>query len=567
MPITATVTSPVGALAFNAAARRRSFSGSVADNSSGVGLNANSATFTLQRSIDGKYWNGSAWQMNPVSLAATNSATTGNTGATWTSNVTLPNWSAEVDGTTYTVQAIATDKAGNTFSGAAISFTLDSTAPVTASVTTPAGGNFFSASGVPTFSGSVADNTGGGGLSANGTTFTLQSTNGPNVGQYWNGAGWQATPFHLSATNAATTAGASAIWTSSATMPSWSAQPDATYAIQATATDKAGNTFTGSAVSFILDNTGPVTASVTTPTGGNFFQASAVPLTFIGSVADNSGLGGGGLNANSTTFTLQGVSGVNAGQYWNGSVWQSAVFKLAATNPATTGGTATTWTSSATLPTWGARYPDFRHLRDPGDRHRQGRRCFHGQRRHLHPGRYRAQHRRGDDAGQRGLLQRSRGAGGLQRQRCRQQRRRRRECQQHHVHSAKRQRDQRRQILETGSGLASDSGPPGRNQQRDHRKHGSHLDQQRHAPQLAGGNGRQYLFGASDGYRQGRQHLQRHGHSIHPRQRYAHHRLGDDAGGREFLQRNRGAAGLQRPASPTTTAAAASTPTAPRSPC
>src|SRR5207245_590601 len=159
------------------------------------------------------------------------------------------------------------------------------------------------------------------------------------------------------------------------------------------------------AVSFILDKTAPATATVTTPAAGSSFAAAAVPASFSGSVADNTGgaglaansttftlkrssdnnywngsgwqtavfnlaagntvgpaavpasfsgsvadnTGGVGLAANSTTFTLQRGSD---GWYWTGSAWQSAVFNLAASNGATSGSTAATWTNSATLPTW-----------------------------------------------------------------------------------------------------------------------------------------------------------------------------------------------------------------------
>src|SRR5205823_2487139 len=211
---------------------------------------------------------GAAWQTAVFNLAASHSATTGNTAATWTSNATLPSWASQAD-STYTVQATATDAVGNTFTGTAVSFTLDSTAPATASVTTPAGGSSFRAASVPaSFSGSVADNSSGVGLNANSTTFTL-------------------------------------------------------------------------------DSTAPATASVTTPAGGSSFRAASVPASFSGSVADNSS--GVGLNANSTTLTLQRSSDNN---YWTGSAWQAAVFNMAASNSATSGGTAATWASSATLPTW-----------------------------------------------------------------------------------------------------------------------------------------------------------------------------------------------------------------------
>src|SRR5207245_249970 len=94
-PATASVTTPAGGSSFRAGTVPASFGGGVADNSGGIGLNANSTTFTLQRSSDSKFWNGSAWQAGAFALVATNVATTGSTAATWTSNVTLPTWASE----------------------------------------------------------------------------------------------------------------------------------------------------------------------------------------------------------------------------------------------------------------------------------------------------------------------------------------------------------------------------------------------------------------------------------------------------------------------------------------
>src|SRR5439155_876957 len=130
------------------------------------------------------------------------------------------------------------------------------------------------------------DNSGGAGLAANSTTFTLQRS---TDNFYWTGSAWQSAAFNLAASNNATTSNTAAPWTSSATLPTWSSQSDGTYTVQATATDMAGNTFTGTAVSFILDNVIPTTASVTTPTSGSLFRAATVPANFSGSVADNSG--------------------------------------------------------------------------------------------------------------------------------------------------------------------------------------------------------------------------------------------------------------------------------------
>ena len=84
-----------------------SFTGSAADGTNGAGLAANSTTVTLQRSSDSLYWTGSAWSASVTSLATTHGATSGATGATWTSAATMPDWSAQSDGT-YVVTAKVT---------------------------------------------------------------------------------------------------------------------------------------------------------------------------------------------------------------------------------------------------------------------------------------------------------------------------------------------------------------------------------------------------------------------------------------------------------------------------
>src|SRR5439155_4165832 len=198
------------------------------------------------------YWtSGGSWQAAVANLATTHGATTGNTAAAWTDNVSLPSWSSQADGT-YTVQAKATDKDGNTFTGTAVSFTLDKTAPSSA-VTSLVDGSVYGALTAPSsFGGTAADNNGGVGLNANSTTFTLRRSFDNN---YWTGVAWQSAIFNLATTHSATTSNTVAAWTNNATLPIWSSQVDGTYTVTATATDKAGNTFTTGAVSFTLDRT------------------------------------------------------------------------------------------------------------------------------------------------------------------------------------------------------------------------------------------------------------------------------------------------------------------------
>ena len=90
-------------------------------------------TFTLQRASDSKYWNGSSWVTALTRLTTTHSASSGSTSIDWTSSSSLPTWSGEAEGS-YTIQARSRDKYGNLFSGTAVTFTLDKTAPTVSSI-------------------------------------------------------------------------------------------------------------------------------------------------------------------------------------------------------------------------------------------------------------------------------------------------------------------------------------------------------------------------------------------------------------------------------------------------
>src|SRR5262249_52646206 len=100
-----------------------------------------------------------------------------------------------------TIRVCVTDGVGNVGS-TPVSVTKDSPPPITASVTSPANGSVLRAATVPAnFSGSAADNSGGSGLNANNTTFTLKRG---SDNMYWNGSTWQAGPFGLTTTHSAT---------------------------------------------------------------------------------------------------------------------------------------------------------------------------------------------------------------------------------------------------------------------------------------------------------------------------------------------------------------------------
>src|SRR5919109_1736988 len=214
------------------------------------GSTGRSTAVSIKRNSDNLYWNGSSFSSaSEVFNTATcsGSGCTGNGGATWTYNFTAPAAGF------YTVRARATNSGtGNTTTTADVVFAIDNTNPVTASVESPVDDASYSASSAPTtFGGKAADNVGGSGLTANSTTFTLQRQNG----NYWNGSSYQTGVFNLTTTHAATTENTEASWSRSLGT-AWQST-DGTYTVQAKATDKAGNTFTGTAINFTLDATKP----------------------------------------------------------------------------------------------------------------------------------------------------------------------------------------------------------------------------------------------------------------------------------------------------------------------
>ncbi len=144
------------------------------------------------------------------------------TGATWTYTA------AKLADGTYTVQATQKDQAGNTGTSAAVTFTVDTTAPLVtinpvASPTSNATPTLTGAAGV-----AVGD------LAAVAVSIHEGTVSGPVV-----------------ASGAATVTGAS--WSYTAAKLN-----DGTYTVQATQKDQAGNTGTSAAVTFTVDTTAPV---------------------------------------------------------------------------------------------------------------------------------------------------------------------------------------------------------------------------------------------------------------------------------------------------------------------
>jgi hypothetical protein len=236
------VTVPANAAGVNALA---SISGAASDTGSGVAV----VLVSLKRGSDNKYWDGSSSWVSTEQLLGTIGT------ASWSRSTGLPSGANLADGS-YTARSVATDSVGNVQTTVTTSnFTVESTAPATTSVTSPVDGAVYTASTVPaTFSGSAADNAGGLGLNTNSTAFTLQRA---IDGFYWNGTTWQAAMFNLAATNSATTSGTATTWTDNVTLPVWSSEAVTAYTVRATATDKAGNSFTGNTVTFSTGGIAP----------------------------------------------------------------------------------------------------------------------------------------------------------------------------------------------------------------------------------------------------------------------------------------------------------------------
>src|SRR5206468_3210594 len=91
-PIIASIIVPANGSAYTAATVPATFSGSVQDNSGGVGLDANSTTFTLKRLSDNFYWTGATWQSAANNLATLQAATSDGVTAPWTNSAALPTW-------------------------------------------------------------------------------------------------------------------------------------------------------------------------------------------------------------------------------------------------------------------------------------------------------------------------------------------------------------------------------------------------------------------------------------------------------------------------------------------
>ncbi len=243
-----------------------------------------SLTGRLTRNSDGRFWNGSTWISGAFNLNLAQ-----NSGA----------WSLDVgalDSGTYAFRAFAADNAGNTAQSAAITFTLDKSAP-TVSISEPV--DTYSYRGLSQARGLAADS--GSGVALVQMRLTRNSDN-----FNWDGRNWTADLVRVPALGTQN-------WT-------WDlpALSDGFYTLRAIAIDVAGNQTISAPAAFYLDNTKP-TVTISSPATG----ATNLAPTLLSGTAQDAPPGVDVVKA-----TLQrAVDNL----YWNGTAWTADAFALSAT--------------------------------------------------------------------------------------------------------------------------------------------------------------------------------------------------------------------------------------------
>jgi predicted CXXCH cytochrome family protein len=214
----------------------------VAGTASDTGSGVSSVIVKIQRASDSNYWNGLGWQSAPASLTAS----TSDGWAHWTYTFNFPPVQAGND--TFTLTAIGADVLGNSTLATRSGFRIDNVAP-SAAVTDPVTGATL-VGATKTVSGTATD--AGTGVAAVAVRIMRSD------GLYWNGSTWSATPTFKAVVGTTS-------WTYS-----WSLDPGqtgtATYSIDASATDSAGNSAVSAAATGVrVDNVPPTLISASAP--------------------------------------------------------------------------------------------------------------------------------------------------------------------------------------------------------------------------------------------------------------------------------------------------------------
>jgi hypothetical protein len=246
-PTSAAVTHPADSISYNAAAYLagcddavEEICGTAADNEGGSGLDV--VEVSIQRNSDGFYWDGDAFLDTAGIPIFDEAAGT----ASWTYAIALP-----ADGV-YTVTARATDRAGNTLTGASNTFAVDTTAPEITldAVATPTN------DATPTFSGTAGTDTGDSeditvtvytGKDTSGAVVdTLATTRDPDTGEY--------------------------------SVAVQDALSDGTYTARASQQDNAGNAGISGARTFVVATEGPTVSATHTANANGWNDTSPVTV-------------------------------------------------------------------------------------------------------------------------------------------------------------------------------------------------------------------------------------------------------------------------------------------------
>lgn len=257
------------------------------------------------------YWDGAAWQASADCTADWTDVNDLADGAytAWDYNFA----GAVVAGNAYTLQAKATDKAGNVFTGAIINITGDTTNPG-GSITSHADGDYVSDGNV-TLAGTASDN-----IAVSKVEVRVLRDSDSN---YWNATSgaWEAGEVWNSA---ADTSGAGTYANWETDFDSTGDADGVTYTITVKINDSAidtANETTLAAITLTKDNTAPETV-LTQPTATEYTAAEWVGVTPISGTASDVGAG-----VNKVQVRIVD-SGNNS---WDGSAWVAAETWLDAT--------------------------------------------------------------------------------------------------------------------------------------------------------------------------------------------------------------------------------------------
>lgn len=250
------------------------FTGTAQDDTNGSGINTVSVALTQQVGATTNYWglnpttHAYEWSTTARQLAATVSPVNGRS-VTWSLSSNLPT-PAQVPGGSYGVQVTARDRAGNIFTGANQTFSVDGTAPNYVSITSQSYGQHVP--GNAYINGQVGDDASGSGI-AEVRLYLRRPVSGGY--QYFglntstNTYQWSNSPLYLLTELEEPAYTIENYWLRPLPYPNGQPLPNGIYYLHAVGVDGAGNTVQSAPVQIVVDST-PPTATVTTPAAGSF---------------------------------------------------------------------------------------------------------------------------------------------------------------------------------------------------------------------------------------------------------------------------------------------------------